>query len=188
MKKVFIFSLMMGWIFSAYSQNVIELEETELTFEPSAKVIFKDYTNGKLVVEESYAKQFETNAIRFLTENFDIYQFLKVNKLEKFDQVTVSITSPRGYMKAEYNGDGELKRTFQKFKDLRLPLTVMEQVHDNYRNWNVLGNKYIATSKGSQIDSEKYVIHVRNGAMKDRLVIQPRANSNIGSTGLASND
>lgn len=179
---------MMGWVFCAYSQNVIELEETELTFEPSAKVIFKDYANGKLVVEESYAKQFESNAIKFLTENFDIYQFLRENKLERFDQVTVSITSHNGYMKAEYDGNGELKRTFQKFKDLRLPLAVMEQIQDNYRDWSVLKNKYTATSVGSQIDSEKYVIHVQNGAMKDRLVIQPKANSNIGSIGLASND
>ncbi len=188
MKKVLIFSLMMGWAFCAYSQDVIQLEETKLTFEPSAKVIFKDYANGKLVVEESYAKQFEGNAIKFLTENFDINQFIRENNIEKTDRISVSISSPNGFLKADYDGEGELRRTFQKFRDLRLPLAVMEQVQDNYRSWIVLKNKYMATSKGSQINSEKFVIHVQNGKMKDRLVIQPKAKSDIGSIGLASND
>lgn len=187
MKRILMYSLMIGWALAAYSQHVIELEETELTFVPSAKVIFEDYGNGNLRISEAYSNQFENNAIRFLKENFDIHEFLRLNKTENFDQVMVLFSSSRGSLKAQYDKNGELVKTFQKFRDLPLPKAVTEQVQHNYRNWSVVHNKYLATSRKDEIVKEKYVIHIQKGSMKDRLVITPKYDSRLGDIGLAQN-
>ena len=100
MKKFIIFSLLCGWMLTSYSQEIIQLEETEVNFVPSAEVVFEDMNNGKMIVKESYAKQFESNAIKFVIDNFNIEKFLEANKREHFNEIVVRVQSDNGYLKA----------------------------------------------------------------------------------------
>ena len=77
MKKFITFLLLAGWFITTYSQNVVQLEETTLTFEPTGQIVFEDYKNGVVKVKENYQAQFQSNAIAFVKENFDINRFRK---------------------------------------------------------------------------------------------------------------
>lgn len=174
MKKFITFLIVAGWVFTSYSQEVIQLEETELTFEPTAQIVFEDYANGIVKVKESYAKQFEDDAIKFLRENFNIFAYLRANSSEGYDQVDVTVKSSNGILLATYDEDGSLVKTYQKFKDIALPSEIRNQVYNAYGDgWTMTKNKYVASGMEDHIDREEYIVHLKNGTSKEKLKITP---------------
>ncbi|APG59600.1 hypothetical protein [Christiangramia salexigens] len=183
MKKFILLILVAGWVLNSYSQEVIHLEEAEVTFTPSAKIILNDLADGRVIVKENYARQFESNAIKFLVENFDIYGFMRANKSGDFDEYLVTVKSKKGYLRANYDSDGSLVSTFQKFKNIPLPKSIRDQVFASYNTWELTNTAYIAKSQGTQIDDEKYIVTLRKGNMKEKIKISP---DKVTGTGVAS--
>ncbi|MCG9972433.1 hypothetical protein [Christiangramia crocea] len=180
MKKFIILMLVaVGFVLTSYSQKVIQLEEAELTFEPTAQVVFEDYTNGIVRVKENYAKQFQSNAIKFLVENFDIYRFMR-EAGENLDQYDITVKSSNGVLLAQYNKEGNLVRTYQKFKDIPLSPEIRNQVFAQYEGWTMTKNKYIAAGMEDGIDKEKYLVHLERGKDREKLKITPARASGIG--------
>ncbi|MUP45756.1 hypothetical protein E0K83_08360 [Gramella sp. BOM4] len=174
MKKFITFLIVAGWVFTSYSQEVIQLEETNLTFEPTAQVVFEDYSEGIVRVKEAYARQFEKNAVKFLEENFNINEFLRIHRPEKYDEIKVTVQSSKGLLMATYDADGSLERTYQKFKDIALPADIRNQVYKAYGDgWVMTQNKYVASGMENQIDKETYTIQLKNGSSKEKLKITP---------------
>ncbi|MCP9200366.1 hypothetical protein MKO06_10625 [Gramella sp. GC03-9] len=174
MKKFITFLIVAGWVFTSYSQEVIQLEETSLTFEPTAQVVFEDYTKGVIRVKESYAKQFEKDAVKFLKENFNINEFLKIHEPDKNEEISVRVQSPKGLLMATYDSDGSLKNTYQKFNDIALPSEIRNQLYKAYGNgWVMTENKYVASGREDEIDKETYTIKMKNGSSKEKLKITP---------------
>lgn len=171
--------LVAGWVLASYSQKVIQLEETKLTFKPSAQVAFEDYSNGIMRVKENYARQFQSNAIQFMLENFDIYRFMRESG-EEFDEINVTVQSSNGILMATYNEDGKLVKTFQKFKNVPLPNDIRTQVNGEYKNWKVQKNKYMAFGKNENLDQEQYVVYLKNGNSREKIKITPARTSRPG--------
>ncbi len=184
MKKFITFIFVVGWVLCSYSQKVIQLEETELTFVPSAKMLYNDYDQGKFVVKEAYANQFQRDAIKFVKENFDVYGFMRANDHKDYDSFIVSVKSSKGYLKANYNRNGDLVSTFQKFNNIVLPLNVRGEFYTKSKGWTMIANQYIARSKGEVINDAKYIITLQQGNKKDKIKIYPKSNI----TGVASLD
>ena len=181
MKKFIIFSLLCGWMLTSYSQEIIQLEETEVNFVPSAEVVFEDMNNGKMIVKESYAKQFESNAIKFVIDNFNIEKFLEANKREHFNEIVVRVQSDNGYLKATYDRKGNLERTQQQFKDILLPRELIEKMYVENPGWVMSTNKYMARSRGTKLIDEKYVIKLENGKDSKKIKFdQPYLRTNSG--------
>lgn len=181
MKKFITLLLVAGWVLVSYSQEVIQLEETELTFTPTAEVVFEDYSNGIIKVKENFAKQFQDNAIKFLVDNFDIHRFIRESD-EEFNEIKVTVKSSNGTLYATYDKNGELVNTFQKFKDVPLPSDIRNQLFASHgMGWEMLKNRYIASGKEDNIDNESYVVYMKNGNKKDKLKITPNR-----ATGVAS--
>lgn len=179
MKKFITFMLAVAaCIFTSYSQEVIQLEETELTFEPTAQVVFEDYSNGIVKVKENYAKQFQSNAIKFLVENFDIYRFMR-EAGEGNDEFRVTVKSSNGILLASYDKDGKLDKTYQKFKDIPLPPAIRNQVFAQYGGWTMTKNKYVAYGMEDKIDQEKYLVYLERGKDKEKLKITPASVSGL---------
>lgn len=184
MKKFITFIFVVGWVLSSYSQKVIQLEETELTFVPSAKMLYEDYEQGKFIVKEAYAKQFESDAIKFVKENFDIYGFMRAHNNLDYDTYLVSVRSSKGYLKANYDKNGEIVSTFQKFKNIVLPANVRGEFYTKSKGWTMVANQYIARSRGEVINDAKYIITLQQGNKKDKIKIYPKSNI----TGVATLD
>ncbi len=182
MKKIITFILVAGWVLTSYSQEVIQLEETTLNFEPTGEILFEDYSNGLVKVKENYQRQFQKDAIAFVNENFDLDRFREESGNDT-GYIYLTVSSSNGHLQATYNGDNELVKTYQRFKDVPLPYDVRNQVYANYAGWTVTKDKYIASGTMSNIDSEKYIVHLERGNEREKIKITP-ARSSI--TGVAS--
>ena len=176
MKKIITFVLLAGWVLNSYAQEVIQLEETTLTFEPTGEIVFEDYENGIVKVKEKYQAQFQSDAIAFLNENFDIKRFREESGNPRGD-VYVTVMSSNGKLNAIFNDRDELERTSQVFKDIALPYDVRNQVYANYEGWTLKKDKYIASGMESNIDKEKYIVYLERGKQKEKLKITPARSS-----------
>lgn len=172
MKKFIAFIVVAGWVLTSYSQDVIHLEETTLTFEPTAEIVFEDYANGVIKVKENYQRQFQMNAIAFINENFDINRFRQESGIDSGD-IYVTVTSSNGQLNAVYNEQNQLVHTTQKFSNVPLPYDVRNQIYASNKGWVMTKNKYIAYGKMDQIDSEKYLVVMEKGNDRERLKITP---------------
>ncbi len=182
MKKIITFIFTAVWVLTSYSQEVIQLEETTLTFNPTGQVVFEDYTNGIVKVKETYQRQFQSNAIAFINENFDINRFRKETGNEDGD-IYVTVSSPQGQLKALFDDKDQLVNTFQKFHNVPLPSDIRNEVYAQFKGWTVIKNKYIASGREANIDRERYIVFLEKGKSREKIKITP-ARSSI--TGVAS--
>ncbi|MGA8854535.1 MAG: hypothetical protein WB492_10205 [Christiangramia sp.] len=180
MKKIITLILVLGWVLTSYSQKVIQLEETKLNFEPTAKIVFEDYENGIIKVKENYATQFQADAIAFIKENFDIVQYLNYQNVAPEEIIIVTATSSKGRLIATYDGRGNIIKTYQKFNDIALPYDVRNEVFANHIDWTMTKNRYVATGELDQIDNQKYIITLERGKERKNLKITPASISNKG--------
>ena len=179
MKKLITFLLLAGWFLTTYSQNVVQLEETTLTFEPTGQIVFEDYKNGVVKVKENYQAQFQSNAIAFVKENFDINRFRKEAGFDS-GSIYVTVTSANGILNAVFNEKNELVRTFQKFTNIALPYEIRNEVYAKHEGWTITKDKYVASGFQSNINSEKYIVHLKKGKDRERLKITPARSSVTG--------
>lgn len=186
MKKFITVILLFGWVLSSYSQKVIQLEETKLNFEPTAKILFEDYANGIVKVRENYAVQFQSDAIKFMKENFDVLRYIEESGINSGD-IIVTAKSSKGYLRAVYNDDGNLVQTFQKFKDIALPPDVRNEVYNNYKGWTMSSNKFIASGRGEKLENQKYVVTMQKGKQKDKFKVIPTSMRNTGVASIVKN-
>ncbi|QYA26511.1 hypothetical protein G3I01_13710 [Gramella sp. MT6] len=182
MKKIITFILVAGWVLNSYSQEVIQLEETTLHYEPTGQIVFEDYANGIVKVKENYQKQFQSNAIAFINENFDLLRFREESG-NKDGDIYITVKSSNGQLNAMYNDKNELVKTFQKFKNVPLPFDVRNQIYTNYLGWTLTEDKYIASGLKGNIDNEKYIVYLEKGNQREKLKVIP-ARSSV--TGVAS--
>ncbi|NJW55867.1 hypothetical protein HC175_23420, partial [Salinimicrobium sp. CDJ15-91] len=75
----------------------------------------------------------------------------------------VSFKSTKGHLLANFDGDGDLISSFQKFKNVRLPEDARMQILQQYRDAVITGNKHVAISKGWDVQKEFYKVKLRDG-------------------------
>lgn len=182
MRRIITFILVAGWVLASYSQEVIELEETTVNFEPTGEIVFEDYQKGIVKVKENYQKQFQLNAIAFVNENFDINRFRRESGNTDGD-IYITVRSSNGMLKAMFDEKNYLVKTYQKFKNVPLPFDVRNQVYANYKGWTVSKDIYIASGSEANIDKEKYIVYLTKDNKREKIKITP-ARSSI--TGVAS--
>ena len=182
MRKIITFILAVCWVLTANSQKVIELEETKVNFEPTGEIVFENYADGVIKVKENYQRQFQSNAIAFINENFDLTRFREESG-NKDGDIYLTVTSSNGELNALYNENNELVKTYQKFHNVALPFDVRNQVYASYKGWTVTKDKYIAYGKAANIDNEKYIVYMEKDNKREKIKITP-ARSSV--TGVAS--
>ena len=174
MKKLITLIFVAGWVLTSYSQEIIQLEETRVNFDPTAEIVFEDYRNGIVKVKEKYESQFQSDAIAFIKENFDINKFLEAQDGLTGD-IEITARSKKGYLIATFNEDGELIKNYQKFKDIALPYDIRNQVYSQNKGWTMVSNKYVASGEGDQLDQQKYLVKLQRGKEKTKMKIAPSA-------------
>ena len=181
MKNVIIYSLLLFWVVSVKAQEVTQLEETKVTFEPFVTDVVSNLDNYSFIIEENYAGEFGKNPINFMKENFNIKGFISYldgqesTDLQKshYESYQVTFSSNKGYLNAKFSKDGELEETAQNFKNIALPLNVRRELYTSYKGWNMVKNTYTASGKSDQIDKELYRIKIKNGNRSQIVKIVP---------------
>jgi hypothetical protein len=182
MKNVIFYSLLLLCVVSVKAQDITQLEETTVTFQPFVTNLDSYLDDSFLVmVEENYAGEFSKDPIKFMKENFDIHSFISYldehsnSGLQKrdHDYYRVTFKTDKGDLVAKFSKDGELEETSQSFKNILVPLNVRRDLYANYKGWNMVKNSYTASGKSDQIDKELYRIKLKNGNRSQIVKIVP---------------
>ena len=61
---------------------------------------------------------------------------------DEFDSYSVTFYIPDGHIVAAYDDNGKLLRTIEKFKNVRLPMSIREKVMEKFPNWVIANDVY----------------------------------------------
>ncbi|TRO66927.1 hypothetical protein [Christiangramia sabulilitoris] len=172
--KTLIFSLLLIAATTFSQAQEIQLEEAKVGFAPLDSKVERNGDEFSFKVAETYTGEFTKDPIAFMKANFDIKNFIAAHD-EEWDSYAVTFSSSKGYLSADFDKDGNLVSTFQKFKDIVLPLDVRREVYMANKGWTMTGNKYTASGSGEIIQKEVYKIKLVNGNQKRTMKIDPRA-------------
>ncbi|WP_026934793.1 hypothetical protein [Christiangramia echinicola] len=182
--KTLIFSLLLIAVTTfSQAQEITQLEEAKVGFAPLDAKITRDGDSFSYKVNEAYTGAFSKDAIGFMKANFDIKNFI-AEYGKDYVSYEVTFTSSNGYLSADFDQDGNLVKTFQKFKDIVLPLDIRREVYMANKGWTMTQNKYVASGRGDLIEKEIYKIKLENGNQKRTMKIDPR----ISGSSVASNE
>ena len=153
MKKLVLGLLIFGLTTQLYSQ-VIELSEVEI----SVNYKYLDAVDSDITAKP--VKLLEENALNFETNKDDLYD-------DEYDNYKVSFHIPDGKVVAAYDKDGKILRTIEKYKNVRLPLEVLQAVATRFPNWAVVENVYLVNYHCDKGVKKQYKIKIKN---EDKVV------------------
>lgn len=130
MKKLVLGILALG-LTTQINAQVIELTEVDV----SVNYKYMDATNSEKAAVP----------VKLLKEKVLNYDCSSKESLYEDEYAThkVSFFIPEGKIVAAYDNDGKILRTIEKYKNVRLPLEVLESVAKKYPNWAVVEDVYL---------------------------------------------
>jgi len=76
---------------------------------------------------------------------------------------------PVGKILAVYDGKGEIIRTSEKFKDIRLPLAVSNAIVEKYPGWRIEGDIYLVNYRKNKSIIKSYKLFIKKDDMHKRV-------------------
>jgi hypothetical protein len=147
MKKI-VFSLI---LFGLTSQGFSQIIKTEQLSEVVVTAVNYKYLNAITNEEEALPVQMlERKAAAYNIKESELYS-------DEYEFYTVSFFIPNGKIVAVYNADGQIIRTIEKFKDIKLPETVAKAVVDRFPKW--------------EVDNKTYKLKLKNGDERMKVKI-----------------
>lgn len=153
MKKFIIGLLVLGLTSQAFAQitEVEELTEVVVTAVNYKYLNAMDNTEAAIPVQ-----MLERKVAAFNVQEQDYYT-------DEFDFYTVSFFIPDGKIVAVYDGEGQVMRTIEKFKDIKLPMAVNKALAERFPNWELVSDVYRVTYSESKGASKTYKLKLQNG-------------------------
>ncbi|MGK0253146.1 MAG: hypothetical protein ACI9OE_000606 [Mariniflexile sp.] len=149
MKKIMLGLFILGITTQMYAQS-IELPEVEVT------VNYK-YLNATDSEQMALpVKKLVDKVLEFEADKSDFY-------VDEYGTYNVSFYIPEGKIVAAYNKKGEILRTIEKYKNVRLPLDVLRSIATRFPNWSVVEDIYLVNfhyEKG--VTKKLYKIKLKN--------------------------
>ncbi|UAB81582.1 hypothetical protein INR76_02130 [Marixanthomonas sp. SCSIO 43207] len=156
------------------AQEVMELDPTELTYAPFNLSTIEQEDSFSYNVNERFNGQFAEDPIAFMNAHFDIQKVIDASENKKFDSYIVTLKSKDGYLKADFDQNGNLLKTQQNFKNVVLPLALRQDMHSTYQGWTLVKTKYNAKTKGDLLVKAFYRVKLENGNKRQSLKIDAR--------------
>lgn len=153
--------------------QVIQLEEAKVNFSPKAVMVSSGTGETVFKITERYKGQFSDNPILFMKETFNMKYFIDQPENAKYDSYVVNFKSSNGHLKANFNKKGDLTSTYQRFKNVKLPLAIKRDILNTHKGWIIKNNVYVASGKRDLIQKELYKIKLKNGKKVKTLRMKP---------------
>lgn len=168
MKNLILGLLLFGFIGTGHSQ--ILLKETKVDYRPESMKL--DPVSNSLVIKvsEKVYGEFDSDPLAFVKNRFDINKVIEENQ-DDYDAYRVDFRTTKGHLLANFNKNGDLISSIQKFKNVRLPEEARLKILQEYRNAAILENKYFASTKGWDIQKEFYKVKIKDGDKTRRVKI-----------------
>ncbi len=151
MKNLIIGLFVLGLTTQVFSQN-IALPEVEIS-----------------AVNYKYLNAVENDGtainVKMLQEKVALYDIKKSDLYaDDYGTYTVSFYIPEGKILAAYDKNGNLIRTIEKFKDIRLPSTVLNSIAKRFPNWNMDNDVYrVEYHSNKGVTKKQYKVKISNG-------------------------
>ncbi|MDT0688817.1 hypothetical protein RM549_03425 [Salegentibacter sp. F188] len=162
--KTLIFNLVLFvWAGAVSAQGIVELNETTVSFAPNASHITNSGNKYFYNVSETYTGEFEKDPLAFMEKNFDVDRFILELKDKDMDSYQVSFVTLKGFLKVDFDREGKVVKTYQRFRNIKLPNALSHEIYRDYKGWNILRNLYVAKGRNGNIDKEFYRLKLENG-------------------------
>ena len=163
MKKL-IFSLMaIGFVYQMYAQD-IKLPEVIIS-----AVNYKYLNAVNTEDSDPSVTRLEQEVAFYNVKESDLYE-------DDYDSYMIEFYIPDGRIVAAYNSNGELLRTIEKFKSVKLPKDVRDVVFTRFPNWTLDKDVYYVNYDVNKDVKKVYKIKLRNGDEVMRIKIDAEGN------------
>jgi hypothetical protein len=107
-------------------------------------------------------KRLQREVAAFDLKNSDFYE-------DEYDSYFVSFYLPEGEILAAYDKDGNLLRTAEKYKNVKLPREVATTVANKYPGWNMAKDVYLVNYYEKSGITKVYKIILEKGKKRMRI-------------------
>lgn len=151
MKKLIFGLFLFGLTIQTFSQ-VIELPDVFIS-----PVNYKYIATVNTEDTDPNVANLERKAATYDVTSKDYYS-------DEYDSYDVSFYIPEGFIAAAYDKDGQLLRTIEKFKSVKLPIAVSKAVNDRFPKWTIESDIYKVTYSDKKMSAKKiYKMKLTNG-------------------------
>lgn len=161
MKKVILGLLALGLTIPTFAQDVKVIELSEVVIRPM-NFKYLNAINSKTTAIP--VKTLERAVASYDVTEADFYQ-------DDFEFYTVSFFIPDGKIVAEYDTEGKIIRTIEKFKNIALPDDVKTAVLKRFPNWTVTNDVYRVTYSEDKGAKKVYKLVLKNGDKRMRVKV-----------------
>ncbi len=161
MKKVILGLLALGFAIPAFAQDVKVVELPEVVVRP---MNFKYLNNTNAKEAALPVRTLERAVANYDLTEADFYQ-------DDFEFYKVSFFIPEGKIVAEYDSEGKIIRTIEKFKNIALPDDVKTALLERFPNWTVTKDVYRVTYTEDKGATKIYKLMLENGDKKMRVKV-----------------
>jgi len=165
MKKLVIVLILMGLTSEVFAQ-----QKTEVLDE--IKLVGINYKYLNALGDEDVAipvKKLEQKVATFDLKSLDVY-------VDDERGYNVYFKIPEGKIFAEYNNEGEIIRTAEKFKDIRLPLVVSNAIVEKYPGWKITGDIYLVSYRENAEIKKTYKLFIEKEGKFTRVKTDENGN------------
>lgn len=158
MKKLIVGLIVLGFAIQGIAQIKTEkLSEVEIL---GVNYKYLNYVGASeaaapvRMIEQKVANFDLKNAHFYEDEEQDYYVYFRI---------------PQGKVLAVYDGEGEIIRTSERFKDIQLPLDVSNAIVDKYPGWKIASDIYLITYRNSGKLTKTYKLFLEKDGNRKRV-------------------
>jgi hypothetical protein len=107
-------------------------------------------------------KRLQREVAAFNLKNSDFYE-------DEYDSYFISFYIPEGEILAAYDKDGNLLRTAEKYKNVKLPKAVASTVAQKYSGWGIAKDVYLVSFYESKGVTKVYKLILEKGDKRMRI-------------------
>jgi len=163
MKKIMYLLLSIGFVSQMNAQD-IKLPEVVIS-----AVNYKYLNAVNTEDSDPSVTRLEQEVAFYNIKESDLYE-------DEYDTYMIEFYIPDGRIVAAYDKDGNILRTIEKFKSVKLPKDVRDAVFTRFPNWTLDKDVYFVNYENNKDAKKVYKIKLRNGNEVMRIKIDAEGN------------
>jgi len=164
MKKSILILLLLALSSQVFSQ-VTELKEVLITAVNYKYLNAVDSEQNAMTV-----KQLEEKVAMFNLKGSEFYN-------DEYETYNISFYIPDGKILAAYDKDGNLVRTIEKFKNVKLPKAVRDAIAKRFPNWSMTSDVYkVSFHIDKGVAKKQYKVTLKNGNETMKVKLDEKGN------------
>lgn len=158
MKKLLVGLIVLGLTIQTFAQvkteKLSEIEILGVNYKYLDAVGASEAAVPVKILEKKAASFDLKNSEFYVDEDTDYYVFFSI---------------PQGKILAVYDGEGEIVRTTERFKDIQLPLSVSNAIVGKYPGWKIYGDIYLVTYNRKGRLNKTYKLFLEKDGKRKRV-------------------